>query len=440
MLRGFCHLALACVICSTSFAADLTVESGQSLTTNQDIGSDSEVLVESGGSITISPLAPGTGAIIGTDDNSVLNYGTISALDGGAGIDLENRNSIINYGVIETSARSSNLSSEDAVHFDGDDNSLINYGTIRVFDSINGYGVHIVGGNRNIIANYGSIETTGQGSNAVHVETTGNTIINHGSITTEGLTGDGIYIVGGNSFINSGTLISLNDSAIHLHDSDSEVYLLAGSAVYGSLHLHHSSDHTFDIGNGLHAMLTFQNYLPATINTNGMPAVTDATALQLAVVDPTGFAMAEDLLADITGQAFGSVSSRLRSARSGLTMESRLSSNLTVAPAADILEPRDPETGVGTWASLFGVLRNQSASGITWGAEQQLHGITGGADLWWSPNSRAGAFAGMAKSDLEVDDEAQTITPRLLPCVDFFSCESRKRRAAQEAGTFDSPS
>jgi len=59
--------------------------------------------------------------------------------------------------------------------------------------------------------------------------------------------------------------------------------------------------------------------------------------------------------------------------------------------------------------SLIGTWRQQSASGITWSGEQQLQGVTAGIDLNWTPSLRGGAFAGAAKAELVVDDEAQEI-------------------------------
>jgi len=391
---------------SATLAADLTVESGETLTTTQSIGSDSRVIIEEGGAIQISVPNYKVKAIDGLNQNTIINYGTISALDTGAGIHVESGNSIVNYGTIQTSAQSTNVSSDDAIEIHGGDNSIINWGLIRVYDSINGYGVHIADGTGNILTNYGTIETTGQGSNAVHVETADNTIINHGEIITSGNTADGLYIVGGNTFINSGSLISASDDAIHMNGTGSKVYLLAGSAVYGHLDLHDSSDHLFDIGNGLHAMLTFENYLPADINTNGMPSVTDATKLQLAVVDPTGFAMAEDQLADITDQTFDPVRSRLHAGQEfAMAGAAPL---FAITPAADVYLPT-LSRGITPWASLLGTWRQQSASGITWSGEQRLQGVMAGVDLDWTPSLRGGGFMGAAKVDLTVDDEAQEI-------------------------------
>ncbi len=414
-LLGVAVWPLGVILASSgvSLAADLTVESGQTLTTTQDIGSDSTAIVEEGGTITISVPNYEVGALVGTDRNTIINYGTISALDSGAGIHVEHENSIINYGTIETSAQSITLSSEDAIEIQGGDNTIVNWGLIRVYDSINGYGVHISEGSNNtdgtgnVLINYGTIETTGQGSNGVHVETTSNFITNHGTITTAGTTADALYIVGGNTFINSGTLISAHDDAIHMNDTGSKIYLLAGSAVYGGLDLHDSSDHTFDIGNGLSAMLTFENYLPAHINTNGMPSVTDSSNLQLAVVDPTGFAMAEDLLVDITDQAFDAVRSRL--GPSQVSAAADTAPLLAIMPAADVYPTSTGGRGIAPWASLIGTWRQQSASGITWSGEQQLQGVTAGIDLDLTPSLRGGAFAGAAKAELVVDDEAQEI-------------------------------
>ena len=392
---------------SSVFAADVTVNSGQTLTTTQDIGTGSTAIIEEGGAITISVPNYQVGAVHAMDRNTIVNYGTVSALDSGVAIHLRDENSLVNYGTIETTARTSTLTSGDALEVHGGDNTIVNWGLIRVFDSINGYGVDIADGTGNTLTNYGTIETTGQGSNAVHVETTDNTIINHGTIITEGATGDGLFIVGGNTFINSGTLISANDDAIHMNDTGSKIYLLAGSAVYGHLDLHDSSDHSFDIGNGLNAMLTFENYLPADINTNGMPSVTDVTNLQLAVVDPTGFAMAEDQLVDITDQAFDAVRSRLRSSQQ-YTM-ANATSLLAIMPAADVYSPYMSDHGITPWASLIGTWRQQSANGITWSGEQLLKGVTAGVDFNWTPSLRGGAFAGAAKVELTVDDEAQEI-------------------------------
>jgi autotransporter-like protein len=399
-------LGISLVSSGASKAADLTVNSGQTLTTTQDIGTGSTVLIEKGAVIEI-PASKNDDAITGTNNNTVINYGRISSLGSGPGIHVESENSIINYGTIETSAQSSLVTSEDALDIHGGGNSVVNWGLIRVYDSINGYGVHIADGNESTLTNHGTIATTGKGSNAVHAETTGNRIINHGTIITSGTLADGVYITDGNTLINSGTLISTYDDAIHMNGTNSEIYLLAGSAVYGGLDLHDSSNHSFDIGNGLNAMLTFENYLPAHINTNGMPSVTDPTDLQLAVVDPTGFAMAEDLLVDISDQAFDAVRSRLRPRQEEFA--ANIDPSPAIMPAADVYPTSIDGRGPAAWASVIGSWRQQSAAGITWSGEQQLKGMTAGVDLNWTPSLRVGAFAGAAKAELSVDDEAQEI-------------------------------
>jgi hypothetical protein len=395
------------LVSSIASADDLSVESGQTLTTTQDIGSDSTAIIEEGGAITISAPNYKVGALHAMDRTTIINYGTVSALDTGPAIHLRDGNSLVNYGTVETSAQASTLTSGEALEIHGGQNFVVNWGLIRVYDSINGYGVEIADGTGNHVANYGTIETTGSKSNAVHVETANNTIINHGTIIVWGDEADAVYIVGGNTLINSGTLISKDDEAIHMHDTGSEIYLLAGSAVYGKIELHHSEEHHFDIGNGLNAMLTFQGHLPADINTNGMPYVTDTTNLQLAVVDPTGFAMAEDQLADITDQAFDAVRSRLRSSQQ--YSMANATSLLAITPAADVYVPSVSDRGITPWASVLGTWRQQSASGITWSGEQYLRGVTAGVDFNWTPSLRGGAFAGAARVELTVDDEAQEI-------------------------------
>src|SRR5262245_885489 len=117
-----------------ALAADLTVGSGQTLTTTQDIDSDSTVIIEEAGGITISAPNYGVLAVHGMDRNTIVNYGTVSSLDSGVGIHLRNENSLVNYGTIQTSAQASMLSSGDALEIHGGENSIVNWGLIRVYD------------------------------------------------------------------------------------------------------------------------------------------------------------------------------------------------------------------------------------------------------------------------------------------------------------------
>jgi hypothetical protein len=349
-------------------AADFTIGSGEMVTTTQTLGDDENGTVEKGGKISTSGV--NQEAIQAGARNTIRNEGTISASNSGAsGISATEYNSIANSGTISTAGGNAAY----AIYTSGDENTITNSGTIL---------------------------TVGNSSNAIHADGGTNIIANSGYIKASGAAADGIYTQGGSTIINSGTIISEQDDAIHLHETGSTVYLLAGSAIYGDLELM-ESDNSFDIGNGLSARLVFQTEFPDHLNFNGMPHVSDADNMQLAAVDPTGFAMADEMLVDLTDLVFSAVSHHLADQSNDKVA---LSSTMSIAPAS-----KHFATGTSVWGSIFGSWREQEDGGTIWSNNHRLAGLISGFDGAWFDGMRGGFFLGSARAELSVDDDAQDI-------------------------------
>src|SRR5829696_8713635 len=193
--------------------------------------------------------------------------------------------------------------------------------------------------------------------------------------------------------------------------SSNSVTLLAGSVLEGDIHLG-SADNSFIIGNGLNALLVFDDTsaLPGTIDTSGMPYVIDSANNQIAVVDPTGFAMADVMLDDLASSVLNSLSRRVPTPGGGLELSAALGLGETVIAAGDRLN----RAGTSLWADSFGIWREQGDNGPAWSADHRLGGFVTGIDGILSDRLRGGVFLGAARSALAVDDDAQDIDTNSL--------------------------
>lgn len=253
------------------------------------------------------------------------------------------------------------------------------------------------------LINSGTIQGTGDHGVYIYDVGTEATIVNTGAIYggANGITVENAKL----DLVNAG-IISGVDRSLDIEDSSGNtVTLLPGSVLIGDIYLG-NADNSFIFGNGLNALLSFNTSgsLPANIDTNGMPYVVDAANYQIAIVDTTGFAMADEILEDLTGSVMGAVSKRLHAPDSAGSSSVALSAGETIRPAS-----YDMPSGHSIWGEVLGSWREQDASAPAWSSEHRLSGIVTGFDGALSDVYRAGLFIGAAQSELEVDDNAQEI-------------------------------
>jgi hypothetical protein len=205
--------------------------------------------------------------------------------------------------------------------------------------------------------------------------------------------------------INAG-IISGSSYSLLLEGTGNSVTLLAGSVLEGDIHLG-SADNSFIFGNGLNSLLVFDDTgtLPGSIDTSGMPYVIDSANNQIAVVDPTGFAMADVMLDDLASSVLDSLSRRVPTPGEGGELSAAIGLGETVIAAGDRLN----KLGASLWADSFGRWREQGDNGTAWSADHRLGGLVTGIDGILSDRLRGGVFLGAARSALAVDDDAQDI-------------------------------
>lgn len=202
---------------------------GSILVGNENGSSDSdEEGIEVGDDNVITNSATGTIAaenrgIKAGDDNDIINAGSIMAIDDG--MDVGKGNTITNSGTIESHRR--------AIHAESG-NTITNDGTI----SISGNHAAIEMGDDNTVINNGSITSDlVAGGQGIEMGSNGNTVTINGSILTrkEGILSQGGNDGDTNTIINNGTIQSTEREAIELGDGNDAVTnngILIGGGTY----------------------------------------------------------------------------------------------------------------------------------------------------------------------------------------------------------------
>jgi Autotransporter beta-domain len=332
-----------------------------------------------------------SGTIQGTSEYGIYIYDDTVGLDSEATIDNEGEISGGISGVLVYNAKL----------------DLVNSGTIVGGESGLKASTGAVVYEPSILNLFNSGTIQGTAGNGIGINDTEADIINDGAIygATNGISVDNSKL----NLINAG-LISGTNRSLNFDSTDVTVTLLPGSVLIGDIYLG-GADTSFIFGNGLNALLTFDpsSNLPANIDTNGMPYVVDAANYRIAVVDTTGFAMADEMLEDLTGSVMGAVSKRLYAPASGGSSSVALSAGETITPAGSDISPRKQ-----FWGEVLGGWRAQDASSPAWSSSHRLAGIVAGLDGTLSDTYRAGLFAGAAQGRLDVDDNAQEIDSRSI--------------------------
>lgn len=245
-------------------------------------------------------------------------------------------------------------------------------------------------GDRAAVDNAGSVEAYGDLAVGVGVASGSAVVANSGSIMAAGAGNVALSTLGdGTTVTNSGRIVSDGGLALYFGGSGATLNLLAGTAIQGPIVFSGGGD-TVAFGPGLSAVMTFSGAgLPGTIRTGGRPFVTAGDTV--AVADPTGFASAGAVIADLTGSVAGAVEARLSGPRGG--------------PGAAPAAPR-------YWISPFASGRSQGGSGPASGFDDALGGVVAGMDAGAGDGFVAGVFMGAAGGNTQVDRGAQDIIHR----------------------------
>lgn len=221
-------------------------------------------------------------------------------------------------------------------------------------------------------------------------------------------------VVGLSNLTNSG-LIAGSDFAIQEAGSvDTTLTLLAGSVLIGRIELG-GGVNTLNVGNGLSIMNTFDGAAPLIGTTNGAPYVVSGN--QVAVLDPTNLANADEMLVDLTDGIFSTLQGRLSGLRSGFA-------GTTVAASGALAPPMALGMGLGGpgyaaaddapalrgqyWAQGFAARRNQEADSPSTGSEQSLAGFVTGLDAPVDAATVAGFLFGASWADTDADFNSQS--------------------------------
>lgn len=451
-LKRFAALPTIMVVAAAShpgvaLATDFSIGGGQTETSTQALTAAGDTLsVDKGGKVSTT----GAHAVeLSAADQRVTNRGTLEALSGHDGI-FGNADAtgarISNYGTISTTGMLAY-----AVHLQGVDNELVNFGGLYVYADCaygvyaegdyfsltnNGtiaskaeatsYGVYLENANYATIVNNGLISTIGTDADGITVYGGDLSITNTGTVSTSNADSIGIYVWHGSAsgtvlvntgtihtsgeggsqaiyanapgatVINSGTVISEHAEAFYMGRSDQTLTLLSGSRIFGGIRFDYGPSATLNIGRGLDARLTLDG-IPGTITTDGQLWVlddTDPAAAVLAVVSPETVAGGSTAATTTTGAVAGTISNHIGARRSGGAADS---APLAYAPAVagPAFPDFAPDDEYGVWTSAYGTILERTGAGG--GRASTQGGALAGFDTRLSEDSLAGIYAGFGR-------------------------------------------
>lgn len=336
-----------------------------------------------------------SGTITGTDDEgvdastitSLINSGTISSA-GDFGVNAGTITSLNNSGTISSTANHG----VNAVTI----TSLANSGTIS---STTDHGVNA--GTLSSLINSGTIEGSAGGAGVD---------MNFGTVVNSGLIQGGIGIdvdrgaAGNASITNTGTIRSLAGpagTALEFQGVGADTLNVAANFIIEGAINWDGIDDTVNYGLGRSSVLTYSN-LPASINTSGQPFAVSGTTV--AVLDPTGFALADDILADTTGAISDVLADKFGDDATGaVALALGNGAHARVTPAAG------GGTASRSWAEVFGGWRDRDADGARLRSDHLFGGVMAGVDTLTGDETRVGLFVGGAYGDVDVTSNAQDI-------------------------------
>ena len=211
-------------------------------------------------------------------------------------------------------------------------------------------------------------------------------------------------------------MISGTDYAIYLGGAGNTVNFMKGMTLKGRVFVG-DENNTFVFGDGLNANITIdvdKGYEPLYVSGEDYVFCTPtyyvdagvSESCTFAAVDPTGFAILDELLEDATVPVFESVSRRLK--RRDAIGDVAEDQGMMVAPLGDGASWREPVA----WARAYGSYRDQAAYDDIAAFQHGLGGLVAGIDGNIDARTRAGVLiastTGTASSS-SVDIDWQTL-------------------------------
>jgi hypothetical protein len=388
---------------STQNGITINVTAGASVT-----GTNTGIALGSGNTVNNSGAISGSSTGIFGGILTVNNSGSIQALNRG-----------INAAQV-TVTNSGTISGGDHGIFGSVSTDLVNSGTIAGGGAGGDRGV---AGARNIV-NTGII-TAGAKGIAISAANLllGMNVNNSGTISS-GFTG----IAGSGVITNSGTISGTGHAAIDFSNTPggNTLNLLPGSRLLGNILLGAGDTVNIQTGAGIASVLTFGNAgvnglvdTGSTVHvTAGVPFVVNGD--QVAVLEPTAFALADRTLMDFTGGMSSLVASRF----AGMATPGASFGNGALV-ASYAAEPRFAATlpmkaqraiddAVTVWADGFGAGHWQQADGLDLRATHSYAGGALGVDALVAPQLRMGVYLGGGFGRLGVASGSQTIDSNYL--------------------------
>ena len=219
--------ALLLCIPSTVLAAGITIPSGTTVTTTQNLTDPGDTgIVEDGGTINV---VDGDGMTLdasnqtGTNNGKIVVHRNAGANIAGVGSSATN-STIVNNGEITASG-------EDAYGIAGDETglSITNSGSIST-SGTDGYGIFTLGDGA-AISNSGTIKSRGDDGYGIYSLGVGTKILHSGTLATKGSGANGIDTEGDDvSITNSGTIVVTGEGSDGI-DTDGDRAVLANSGT-----------------------------------------------------------------------------------------------------------------------------------------------------------------------------------------------------------------
>ena len=391
---------------ATSTPADSITTKGES-SYGIWLGDYTQLEIQGGASITTN--GKDSHALIASDDTVISNDGTLTTKEEGAyGVSLNGkRNSFTNTGTISTSGTDAIAVYAGPADSAADANKINMEGGTASTSGSGSYGVYLDDFAQFSMDEYSKITTAK--AHAVYL-TNDTQFTNYGTISAEGDGTVGVYAKNRNVITNYG-VISGTDYAIWLDGEDNTVNFMKGMTLTGRV-LVSDEDNTFVFDDGLNAQITIDvdnGVEPLHVSGEDYVFCTPTYYVEenisktctYTAVDPTGFAMLDELLEDAIVPVFDSVSRRHKPR--GIVDEIA-EDGLMVVPVGDDRLGRAPVM----WARSYGSYRDQAAYEDIDAFQHGLGGLVAGIDGYVDAKTRAGVLLASttgtaSSSSLDID-------------------------------------
>lgn len=249
------------------------------------------VVVESGTTRTTPIILTGVG------DGAIVEVNAGLKVDGAIALQMNNDDqTALNSGTIGTTGDNAT-----AIEASGERARISSDGLIETLGAESA-GMVILGA-EGAVRNGGIIRTSGTASDGIIVSSERVSIENSGDILVRGLNARGIVLEGDDAFVlNSGTIQAQQGAALDFNGADPTLSLMMGSNLQGTVE-------TVDplalvVQRGLNLGLTLES---GSFGTLSIDAPFVQVGNTIAVIDPTGFAIQADVVADLSDTLLGSI-------------------------------------------------------------------------------------------------------------------------------------